>query len=276
MPSHKSKKPRGSAARAAQRAPTVPASGNANTGAARVTATRVAARSMSDSATVSATSAAKSKAANGAGGVVVRRAAVSQAGYRSRMNRAARLRRQRSIIAGTVAAVVVVAGLGILLWNQLPFFHAQASAGPSCTTNARSGPSSTPASPGATPASGGGPSALTGKVVMLDQGLQYIDIKTCRGPAVKAGDKVTVQYTGWLVNGTKFDSSADHPGQPFSFTVGQGQVIPGWDKGLIGMKVGGERRLIIPPALGYGAQGAGSTIPPNATLIFDVTIVSIG
>jgi FKBP-type peptidyl-prolyl cis-trans isomerase len=231
----------------------------------------MAAQPVSDSATASAASTAKSKAVNGTGGVVVRRAAVSQGGYRSRMNRAARLRRQRSIIAGTVVGVAAIAALGILLWNQLPIFHAQASArhGSSCTTSAQTGLSGTPAA-------AGGPPAVTGKMVTLAQCLQYIDVKTGNGPAVKARDKVTVNYTGWLVNGTKFDSSADHPGQPFSFTVGQGQVIPGWDKGLIGMQTGGERRLIIPPALGYGTQGAGSTIPPNATLIFDVTIVNIG
>jgi hypothetical protein len=186
------------------------------------------------------------------------------------MNRAARLRRQRSIIATTVVGVLVVAGLGYLLWNQLPFFHAQASRHtPGCTTNAQTGLSGTPAA-------AGGPPAVTGNLVTLGQCLQYVDVKAGTGAAVKAGDTVTVNYTGWLTNGTKFDSSADHPGQPFSFTVGQKQVIQGWDKGVIGMQVGGERRLIIPAALAYGAQGAGSTIPPNATLIFDVTIVSIG
>ena len=116
---------------------------------------------------------------------------------------------------------------------------------------------------------------MNGKLETLQDCLQYIDIKVGSGAAVKAGDKVTVSYTGWLTNGSKFDASADHPGQPFSFTVGNGEVIPGWDKGLVGMKVGGSRRLIIPPALGYGATGSGP-IPPNATLLFDVTVVSIG
>jgi FKBP-type peptidyl-prolyl cis-trans isomerase len=92
---------------------------------------------------------------------------------------------------------------------------------------------------------------------------------------VKAGDTVSVQYTGKLEDGTKFDSSYDHGGQPFSFTVGAGQVIKGWDEGLLGAKVGEKRTLTIPSDLGYGATGAGAAIPPNATLIFDVEIVSI-
>jgi FKBP-type peptidyl-prolyl cis-trans isomerase len=93
--------------------------------------------------------------------------------------------------------------------------------------------------------------------------------------AVKAGDTVSVQYTGKLTDGTKFDSSYDHGGQPFSFKVGAGQVIKGWDQGLLGAKVGEKRTLTIPPDLGYGAAGAGGVIPPNATLIFDVEVVSI-
>ena len=92
---------------------------------------------------------------------------------------------------------------------------------------------------------------------------------------VKAGDTVSVQYTGKLVDGTKFDSSYDHGGQPFSFTVGAGQVIKGWDQGLLGAKVGEKRTLTIPSDLGYGATGAGAAIPPNATLIFDIEVVSI-
>jgi len=93
--------------------------------------------------------------------------------------------------------------------------------------------------------------------------------------SVKAGDTVSVQYTGKLTDGTKFDSSYDHGGQPFSFKVGAGQVIKGWDQGLLGAKVGEKRTLTIPPDLGYGAAGAGGVIPPNATLIFDVEVVSI-
>ena len=109
---------------------------------------------------------------------------------------------------------------------------------------------------------------------------KMIDVKAGKGAAAKPGELVTVNYTGWLyehgAKGKKFDSSFDH-GQPFSFGLGAGQVIPGWDKGVAGMKVGGKRTLIIPPDLGYGANGTpDGTIPPNATLIFDVELVKIG
>jgi FKBP-type peptidyl-prolyl cis-trans isomerase len=106
--------------------------------------------------------------------------------------------------------------------------------------------------------------------------LQVKDLKTGTGAEAKAGDQVSVQYIGVLYdNGTKFDSSYDH-GQPFSFKLGGGQVIPGWDQGVAGMKVGGLRELTIPPSLGYGAQGQPPTIPPNATLVFVIDLVSIG
>lgn len=92
---------------------------------------------------------------------------------------------------------------------------------------------------------------------------------------VKANDTISVQYTGKLENGTVFDSTSNHDGQPFTFTVGIGQVIQGWDQGLLGMKIGEKRTLTIPPELGYGSSGAAGVIPPNATLIFDVELVAI-
>ncbi|OGN27878.1 MAG: peptidylprolyl isomerase [Candidatus Yanofskybacteria bacterium RIFCSPLOWO2_01_FULL_49_17] len=94
------------------------------------------------------------------------------------------------------------------------------------------------------------------------------------GPAAKSGNTVSVHYTGWLENGTKFDSSYDH-GQPFSFLLGASQVIKGWDEGVAGMQVGGKRRLTIPASIAYGSQGIGGVIPPDATLIFEVELLAI-
>jgi peptidylprolyl isomerase len=110
--------------------------------------------------------------------------------------------------------------------------------------------------------------------------LKITDVKVGTGAVAKAGQQVTVHYTGWLyehgAKGKKFDSSVDH-GTPFTFALGAGNVIPGWDKGVAGMKVGGKRTLIIPPDLGYGAGGTpDGTIPPNATLIFDVELLKVG
>jgi FKBP-type peptidyl-prolyl cis-trans isomerase FkpA len=112
-------------------------------------------------------------------------------------------------------------------------------------------------------------------------GLQYNDVTPGSGEEAKAGQDVKVHYTGWLYDpmakdsrGKKFDSSKDR-GQPFSFGLGGGQVIRGWDEGVQGMKVGGTRVLIIPPEMGYGARGAGGVIPPNATLVFEVELLGV-
>jgi FKBP-type peptidyl-prolyl cis-trans isomerase len=107
-----------------------------------------------------------------------------------------------------------------------------------------------------------------------ESGLRYDVRKEGSGAIVAPGQTAVVHYTGWLPDGTKFDSSRDR-GEPFSFSVGAGQVIPGWDEGVAGMKVGEERKLVIPPDLGYGAAGAGGAIPPNATLVFDVELLAI-
>jgi FKBP-type peptidyl-prolyl cis-trans isomerase len=105
-------------------------------------------------------------------------------------------------------------------------------------------------------------------------GLYYIEDSEGEGAQAVAGKKVKVHYTGYLLNGQKFDSSVDR-GQPFEFTLGQGQVIPGWDEGIALMKVGGKAKLIIPSKLGYGARGAGQSIPPNSTLVFEVELLEV-
>ena len=119
------------------------------------------------------------------------------------------------------------------------------------------------------------PTKVTGKPTSTASGLQYWDIVVGTGATAVSGKPVKVHYTGWLADGKKFDSSVDR-GQPFEFPLGGGRVIKGWDEGVAGMKVGGKRQLRIPPDLGYGARGAGGVIPPNATLTFDVELLSVG
>ncbi|MBK8019123.1 MAG: FKBP-type peptidyl-prolyl cis-trans isomerase [Betaproteobacteria bacterium] len=110
--------------------------------------------------------------------------------------------------------------------------------------------------------------------ITTSTGLIIEDITEGDGPAAEAGQHVTVHYTGWLTNGSKFDSSKDR-NEPFDFPLGHRHVISGWDEGVQGMKVGGVRKLTIPPELGYGARGAGGVIPPNATLVFEVELLGI-
>jgi peptidylprolyl isomerase len=115
----------------------------------------------------------------------------------------------------------------------------------------------------------------TGKpIVTTPSGLKYVDLVVGTGAAVKTGDHVSVKYVGKLVDGTKFDASADHGGT-FDYVQGVTSLIAGWTEGTSTMKVGGKRKLIIPPQLGYGMQGAGDAVPPNATLIFEIELVSI-
>jgi peptidylprolyl isomerase len=117
-----------------------------------------------------------------------------------------------------------------------------------------------------------------GKTMTTTSGLQITDAKVGSGASPKTGQICVMHYTGWLyqngAKGQKFDSSVDR-GQPFEFPIGTGRVIKGWDEGVADMKVGGKRTLIIPPALGYGARGAGGVIPPNATLMFEVELLAI-
>lgn len=143
-------------------------------------------------------------------------------------------------------------------------------------TAAACGEDATPGSSSATPASTGSPAAsatASGDLVKTASGLQYRDTVVGTGPQPKAGDCIAVGYSGRLADGTEFDASS--PGSPVGFLIGVGQVIAGWDEGVLSMNVGGERTLVIPPDLGYGPGGYPPTIPPNATLTFDVKLVGI-
>ncbi len=111
--------------------------------------------------------------------------------------------------------------------------------------------------------------------ITTESGLIIEELEVGAGETAQAGQYVSVHYTGWLTDGKKFDSSKDR-NDPFEFGLGQRQVIAGWDEGVQGMKIGGKRKLTIPPQLGYGARGAGGVIPPNATLVFEVELLAVG
>jgi peptidylprolyl isomerase len=146
---------------------------------------------------------------------------------------------------------------------------------PAATTSEPASTAAAPATTGAAEKSAGDKAKPAEKVVTLPSGLKYVDLKVGTGKSPKPGATVVVHYTGTLENGTKFDSSRDR-GEPFSFPLGQGQVIKGWDEGIATMKPGGRRKLIIPGDLGYGATGTpDGKIPPNATLIFDVELLRV-
>jgi FKBP-type peptidyl-prolyl cis-trans isomerase len=149
------------------------------------------------------------------------------------------------------------------------------SKGSSSTTTTTTGTTSTTSSSTTTTGATSSTDAATaGKEITMPNGLKYVDMKVGDGQLAETGMTAQVHYTGWLTDGTKFDSSVDR-GQPFSFKLGAGQVIRGWDEGVKGMRVGGKRKLTIPPDLGYGAAGAGGVIPPNATLVFDVELLGL-
>ncbi len=165
---------------------------------------------------------------------------------------------------------VALAAAALLVLSAAGCAHTNSSPKSTQTT------STPPAQPAPAPATAGIPAVPAGAQapVTTASGLTYQDFVVGTGAQPSPGKMVTVHYTGWLTNGTKFDSSRDR-GQPFGFTIGQGQVIRGWDEGVMSMKVGGQRRLTIPAALGYGANGAGGVIPPNATLVFDVELLAV-
>jgi murein DD-endopeptidase MepM/ murein hydrolase activator NlpD len=191
------------------------------------------------------------------------------------VQRALERRRRSATLAATAAAILIVGAFALVLTGHSPFPASHPSAA-KATSNCPA-PTATPVGPAPSLTAPATPPPVQGKVVNGEQGLQYIDLKAGCGTPIKSGDTVSVLYSGWLQsNGKLFDSSYLHGGTPFSVTVGQGQVIKGWDLGLVGMKLYGERRLIIPAAIAYGSSGQPPTIPANATLIFDVTIASIG
>src|SRR5205085_8352563 len=215
-----------------------------------------------------------------------------------RLSRQTRRRRRRQIWTSSIVAVVIIALAGVAFWqyqrittqqNAERAAHATATAVAAVAATATSiarncfiSPAGTPPdniySSVATPSAGPTTSPhITGTPVTLSDGLQYIDIKVGSGPVAKKNSKITAEYTGWLDSTCqKFDSSYDHGGQTFTVTLGQKQVIPGWDEGVVGMQSGGTRRLFIPAALAYGANPPqNSPIPPNATLVFDVTVLSV-
>ena len=215
-----------------------------------------------------------------------------------RLMRLERRRRRRLIWTSILVALVIIAITGVTIWQYQRIttqqnvaravqatstaIAAAAAAATATTRDCFVSPAGTKPdniySSVATPSAGPATAPhITGTIVTLQDGLKYVDIKTGTGPAARKGSTVTVEYTGWLASTCKkFDSSYDHGGQAFPVTpLGQAQIIPGWNEGLVGMKAGGIRRLLIPGSLGYGAQGSPPTIPPNAVLIFDVTALSV-
>jgi len=205
------------------------------------------------------------------------------------MSTAMRLR--PALLAGALLASLLAAcganGEGAPAESGCPVGNAASSCSSSSSTAASSStassstaqkdPCTTPPTPTPPPAGADDFCMFVAVTNTLADGLQYGEIKVGTGATVKTGDKVNVQYTGWLqATGQQFDTSRKPGGSPLPVTLGQHQVIPGWEEGIPGMKVGGRRRLIIPPALGYGAQGFPPSIPANAVLVFDVEVVSLG
>jgi FKBP-type peptidyl-prolyl cis-trans isomerase len=208
-----------------------------------------------------------------------------------RMQRQARRKRRQRIWGASIAAsvLIILSIVGILEYQRYTADRAAAqlaSTNATATKIAKVHASATAeqlasclAALKTTPTPTAGPAkppAVSETPVTLPDGLQYIDMQVGCGPAAQSGSNVSVQYTGWLQKtGKKFDSSWDRKAQAFTLVLGQGKVIKGFDEGLIGMKQGGSRRIIIPAALAYGTAGSPPTIPPNSVLIFDVTMGSV-
>lgn len=183
------------------------------------------------------------------------------------------MRLLKVLIPCTLALAVAACGRVETSAQPIPTFSPIAAEAPTVAApDAGAAPTvAAPDAGAAAPATGGPQQVDPAKIVTTPSGLKYVDLKAGTGAEATNGKKLSVHYTGWLQNGTKFDSSRDR-GEPFPLTLGQGSVIPGWEEGLTGMKVGGQRQLIIPPDLAYGAAGQGP-IPPSATLIFEVELL---
>ena len=186
------------------------------------------------------------------------------------------------ITFGVIAAFGVLLVLALVFNNGSPQEVVNATNQESQTVLTQSNPTDNPTSAQEAPsvvAEDSNPQAESTmaeeNIVTTDSGLQYVEITEGTGAMPKPGQKVEVHYTGTFEDGRKFDSSRDR-NSPFTFKIGVGQVIKGWDEGVATMRVGGRRKLIVPPDLGYGARGAGGVIPPNATLLFDVELLSLG
>jgi len=171
-----------------------------------------------------------------------------------------------------IIVVVVFGGVGVyFLYNQKIQSPSSINLNPSQSNPQTPTPTSVIITVTPTQATG---AAVMDNFQVAADGLKISDEVVGTGAEVKSGDTVTVNYIGTLENGTKFDSSYDR-NTPFTTQIGVGQVIKGWDEGIVGMKVGGKRKLIIPPSLGYGDQGAGNAIPPNSTLVFVIELLSV-
>ncbi|MBC8075186.1 MAG: FKBP-type peptidyl-prolyl cis-trans isomerase [Chloroflexales bacterium] len=181
------------------------------------------------------------------------------------------MRLLKVLIPCTLALAVAACGRVETSAQPIPTFSPIAAEAP--TVAAPDAPTAAPDATDAAPAAGGPQQVDPAQIVTTPSGLKYVDLQAGTGAEATNGKQLSVHYTGWLQNGTKFDSSLDR-GEPLPLKLGDGQVIPGWEEGLTGMKVGGQRQLIIPPNLAYGEQGAGGgAIPPNATLVFEVELV---
>lgn len=186
-----------------------------------------------------------------------------------RAARMARQRRRRMIASGAgVVFLLFVALVAFLLWDRQN--DARVAAEATTTAQAQFGTTQTAQTALATPFG----AESDAEVVTTASGLQYQDLVVGEGDAAQTGDTVSVHYTGWLVDGTEFDSSRES-GQPFEFTLGQGDVISGWDEGVAGMMIGGVRKLYIPSELAYGASGRPPVIPGNAALVFEVELIAV-